>query len=197
MHLPLYASGTASVGWWAMFITMVGDMTAFFGLVFAYFFFWTIYPEWPPAGLGLPHAGWLAAGLVLLLAACAAMAAAVRLNRKSRIGAARLALAASAGLAVPGTLGFVWACWGEGLNPTEHAFTATIWVLVLWLGLHMLVALLMPLYCIARSLCGYLTPEYDADLRNSALYWNFMAATALIVFLLLAVLPHLLGGPMP
>jgi hypothetical protein len=61
----------------------------------------------------------------------------------------------------------------------------------------MLVALLMPLYCIARSLCGYLTPEYDADLRNSALYWNFMAATALIVFLLLAVLPHLLGGPMP
>ena len=29
LTLPLYVSGPASVGWWAMFITMLGDMTAF------------------------------------------------------------------------------------------------------------------------------------------------------------------------
>ena len=45
LRLPLYASGPASVGWWAMFITMVGDGTAFASLVFGYFFYWTIHPD--------------------------------------------------------------------------------------------------------------------------------------------------------
>ncbi|HEY9569310.1 MAG TPA: cytochrome c oxidase subunit I, partial [Thalassobaculum sp.] len=40
LRLPLYISGPASVGWWAMFITMVGDLSAFASLVFGYFFYW-------------------------------------------------------------------------------------------------------------------------------------------------------------
>ena len=40
--LPLYVSGPKSVGWWAMFITMIGDMAAFASLVFGYFFYWTV-----------------------------------------------------------------------------------------------------------------------------------------------------------
>ncbi len=48
---PLYVSGPQAVGWWAMFITMLGDMTAYLSLVFAYFFYWTIHTDFPP-----PHA---------------------------------------------------------------------------------------------------------------------------------------------
>ena len=52
ISLPLYASGVKSAGWWAMFITMTGDGTAFASLVFGYFFFWTIHRgfhrrDWP------------------------------------------------------------------------------------------------------------------------------------------------------
>ena len=58
LRLPLYASGPASVGWWAMFITMVGDGTAFASLVFGYFFYWTIHPDFTAghAGPGLAMA---------------------------------------------------------------------------------------------------------------------------------------------
>jgi cytochrome c oxidase subunit I+III len=45
LKLPLYASGPTSVGWWAMFITMVGDGTAFGSLLFGYFFYWTIHDD--------------------------------------------------------------------------------------------------------------------------------------------------------
>src|SRR3546814_8458391 len=38
LTLPLYASGPAGVGWWAMFITLLGDAPALAGLVFGYFF---------------------------------------------------------------------------------------------------------------------------------------------------------------
>ena len=48
LTLPIYVSGPSSVGWWAMFITMIGDLTAFVSLVFGYFFYWTARPDFPP-----------------------------------------------------------------------------------------------------------------------------------------------------
>src|SRR5690606_17255219 len=58
LALPLYASGSGSVGWWGMFITMVGDMAAFASLVFGYFFFWTVHPDFPPGPDAGPARGW-------------------------------------------------------------------------------------------------------------------------------------------
>ena len=61
LMLPLYASGPASPGWWAMFITMTGDATAFASLIFGYFFYWTIHPDFPPdprPGLDGPGLFW-------------------------------------------------------------------------------------------------------------------------------------------
>ena len=55
--LPLYQAGPSSVGWWAMFITMTGDLTAFLAVIFGYFFFWTIHADFPPNGTVVP--GWL------------------------------------------------------------------------------------------------------------------------------------------
>ena len=66
--LPLYASGPASVGWWAMFITMVGDATAFASLVFSYFFYWTIHRDFTAAIAG-PGLRWpLTAALLFVCA---------------------------------------------------------------------------------------------------------------------------------
>ncbi|MDX1655528.1 MAG: cytochrome c oxidase subunit I, partial [Candidatus Competibacteraceae bacterium] len=58
-QLPLYLSGPKSASWWALFITLLADGTAFVSLIFAYFFFWTINEPWPPVGyehfdMGLP-----------------------------------------------------------------------------------------------------------------------------------------------
>ncbi len=36
LTLPIYASGPASVGWWAMWITMLADATAFASLIFGF-----------------------------------------------------------------------------------------------------------------------------------------------------------------
>lgn len=194
LRLPVYMSGNASVGWWAMFITMVGDMTAFFGLVFAYFFFWTVHPEFPPEGTRPPSFAWLTLGAALLGAAWALVAGALRWNGQARTGRARLALALAGLPALLGMAALAQACLVSGLDPTRHAFDATCWVLVLWLGAHMLVALIMLGYCFARSRAGILTPRHDADLRNSALYWHFMLATALLVYALLALFPLLSAG---
>lgn len=61
LTLPIYVSGPDAVGWWAMFITMLGDMTAFVSLVFGYFFYWTIYREGSIIEAMQPSACFLAA----------------------------------------------------------------------------------------------------------------------------------------
>src|SRR3546814_13037928 len=87
-----------------MFITLLGDATAFAGLVFGYFFFWTIHDDFPPAllqadlvqaevGLGV---AWPAAGVALAVAGWALTVLARWGNRRGAIYEARLFIAADA-----------------------------------------------------------------------------------------------------
>lgn len=51
LRLPIYVSGSGAVGWWAVWITMLGDSTAFASLVFGVFFYWTAGTDYPPRAL--------------------------------------------------------------------------------------------------------------------------------------------------
>ena len=113
LTLPLYASGPRSVGWWAMFITMLGDMTAFASLVFAYFFFWTIHADFPPpASLG-PGLAWPMLGLIALLGAWLLTVAARHWNGRGDVAAMRGALAGGSGARRPRRRGACWRARGS------------------------------------------------------------------------------------
>ena len=88
ISLPLYASGVKSAGWWAMFITMTGDGTAFASLVFGYFFFWTIHQDFT-GGVAGPGVVWPMTALVLFAFAWAATVGAREVNRRGGVTAAR------------------------------------------------------------------------------------------------------------
>ncbi|MCV3241766.1 cytochrome c oxidase subunit I [Mesorhizobium sp. ZC-5] len=189
LTLPLYASGPASVGWWAMFITMVGDSTAFASLVFGYFFYWTIHPDFT-AGIAGPGMPWPMTSAVLFLTAWAATFAARQLNARGFVAGMRIVLllglmltlvASAAGFAGP---------WSHGMDPTAHVYPAIVWVLVIWVLAHAAVGAVMQAYCLARSFAGRLTPVYDMDIRNIALYWHFMAITAAIAFAVIGLFPE-------
>jgi cytochrome c oxidase subunit I+III len=173
LRLPLYRSGPASTGWWAMFITMTGDLTAFLALVFGYFFFWTVHPAFPPPDLAGPGWGWPAAGAALTALAWALTLAARKTNAAGRPGAARWLLAAAIAASLAAAAAFVAAPWLGGLQPTVHAYPAIVCALVLWVVAHLLVGALMQGYCLARSVAGRMTPRHDADLWNVTLYWHF------------------------
>ncbi|MGJ3262690.1 MAG: cytochrome c oxidase subunit I [Salinarimonas sp.] len=180
LTMPLYASGPASVGWWAMFITMIGDMAAFGGLVFGYYFFWTIHPEFPPPDARSPGWEWPAIGLGLVAAAWAATLAADRTIRsgRQRIGIGLVVLCLVLGPA--GGAALAAGPWLGGMDPTAHAYPATVWVLVLWTGIHLGIGFVAHGYCLARALAGRLTARRDIDIRNTTLYWHFMLATVVV-----------------
>jgi heme/copper-type cytochrome/quinol oxidase subunit 3 len=189
-HIPLHAAGPFSTGWWAMFITLTGDLTAYLSLVFGYFFFWTIHEDFPPPGVDGPGWAWPLAAAVLVLAAWGATFAARRVNAAGSPGGARGLLAAGLVLGAASAAALFAGPWLTGLDPTTHSYPAIVWALVVWIMLHLAVGLIMQAYCIARSAFGRLTPGHDADLWNVTLYWHFTTASALLTALVIGGFPE-------
>ncbi|MBP2549887.1 cytochrome c oxidase subunit I+III [Neorhizobium galegae] len=187
---PLYVSGPASVGWWAMFITMVGDGTAFASLIFGYFFYWTIHDDFT-AGAAGPGMMWPLAAAALFIAAWLAMMAARSVNDRDRTATTRLLLVLALALTLCGTAAGFMGPYTHDMEPTRHVYPAVVWVLVIWTSAHSAVAIIMQAYCLARSFAGRLTGTYDQDLRNVVLYWHFMLATAVGTFATIGLFPSL------
>ncbi|AUC53887.1 MAG: cytochrome c oxidase subunit I [Sagittula sp.] len=193
LTLPTYEAGAGSVGWWAVFITMTGDMTAFVGLVFSYFFFWTVLPDFMSTTEAMPF-GWLILGFAGVMGQWGLTVAARGQLASRAPGAAIGALLAAPVAGVLGMAAFAWAAMQAGLDPTRHSFDATIWALLLWLSVHVALGLLMQLYTAARIWAGICTPDFPADLRNLTLYTHFLAVTVIMTFAMLAVFPLWLGA---
>jgi len=194
LKLPLYVSGPDSVGWWAMLITMLGDMSAFFSLVFGYFFFWTVHENFPPAGMDGPGVFWPSVAGIAALAAWGLMLAARRLNATGSAIGLRATIVLSIVLAAVGAAALLYAPWVTELDPTLHSYPAIVWVLVLWTALHVALGILMQLYCLARSFAGLLTSRYDIDIHNVVLYWHFVAITVAVTVAAIGFFPLAVRG---
>ena len=191
ISLPLYTTGVKSAGWWAMFITMTGDGTAFASLIFGYFFFWTIHADFT-GGLAGPGMLWPMIALALFALAWAATLGAREMNGQGALMAARLLLGAGALLSAAGCVAVLAGPWTTGMDPTAHVYPAIVWILVIWTAIHGVLGIIMQLYCLSRSLAGRLTQRHDMELHNIALYWHFMLVTAVITFGVVGLFPEAL-----
>ena len=95
----------------------------------------------------------------------------------------------ASGLAAAGTAALVAGPWLTGLDPKSHVYPAIVWILVLWTALHVVIGLLMQVYCAARRWAGRMTAEYDIDIANVTLYWHFTALTAFVTVAVIAGFP--------
>jgi cytochrome c oxidase subunit I+III len=189
--LPLYSSGPDSVGWWAMLIAMIGDMAAFVGLVFGYFFYWTIHDTYPPAGIAHPDTFWAIAAVALVAGSWLLTLFGYRGLRQGNRAWFFASLGAASALGAAGTAAIVAAPLVTGMDPVQHAYTAIVWTLALWAAAHTAAGVLLQLYCIARAAAGRLTPTHRIDIANTTLYWHFATITAVITIAVIGAFPIL------
>ena len=189
--VPLYASGPSSVGWWAMLVTMLADSTAFVSLVFGYFFYWTLRQDFPPGSITGPGTFWPTLGLGLLIGAWALTMGARHWNKQDRPGVFYIGLLSAVILAVTGSLALLAGPWRAEMDPTEHVYSATVWLLVIWTALHAAAGVIMHLYCAARRFAGRMSGRYDIDIANTSLYWHFVAITVTVTVVVIAGFPLL------
>lgn len=191
IEVPLYVSGGSAPGWWAMFITMMADATAFSGLVFGYYFYWTARPDFPPSGAGLdgPGAFWPMTALALTLAGWLATVAARELNARGRVAMARAALVGGAAASLAALVAGLAGPWTSGLEPTLHVYPAIVWTLTIWTAAHSGIGAIAQLYALARSLAGRMTPQHDADIRNVTVYHHFLLFTGIVTYVTIGLFP--------
>jgi cytochrome c oxidase subunit I+III len=189
LTLPLYASGPDSVGWWAMFITMLAVLTAFISLVFGYFFFWTVRPDFPPKPTPGPGVFWPLVAAALLIGAWGLTVLARRWNRNNTAVGFYVGLLLAIAMAIAGVAALAVGPWLTGLDPTSHVYPATVWILVGWTSVQVVAGVIMQLYCMARRLAGRMTARYDIDITNVTLYWHFTMFTVAVTVAVIAGFP--------
>ena len=164
---------------------MLADLTAFMCLVFGYFFYWTIHNDFPPDPSLGPGLFWPVLAVALLVGAWGLTLLARRWNRRDQAVGFYVGLVVAAALAVTGGGALLAGPWVTGLDPTRHVYPATVWILVIWTGIHAALGLIMQLYCLARRWAGRMTARYDIDIHNVVLFWHF---TVLMVIVTVAVI---------
>jgi cytochrome c oxidase subunit I+III len=187
--LPLYVSGPSSIGYWAMFITMLADVTAFVSLVFGYFYFWTIHDDFPPPDVSGPGVLWPAFAAGATLGAWALTLLARRYNQKDQARAFHGALSLATLLALAGGGALLAGPWLTRLDPASHSYPAIVWILAIWAALHVVIGVIMLLYCLAGRVARRMTARHDLDLHNVVLYWHFALFTVLTTVLVSAGFP--------
>ena len=163
-----------------MFITMLGDMTAFVSIIFGYFFYWTSSDNFPPEPNPGPGIFWPALGTVLVLVSWILTIVARRANKANRAAAFYLLLGLAAALGLAGGAALLAGPYYSQLDPTANVYPATVWLIMIWAALHVAAGILMQLYCVARRAAGRMSAEHDIDITNVTLYWHFMAITVVI-----------------
>jgi cytochrome c oxidase subunit I+III len=187
--LPIYVSGPASVSWWAMFITMLAITTAFASLVFAYFFFWTIHDDFPPDPGAGPGPLWPVVGALLTLGAWGLTILARSRNRADDALGFYGSIAAAVGLSLAGGAALVAGPYLAQMDPKDHVYQATVWLLVIWSAGHLALGVLMHAYCAARRAAGRMTARHDIDFANVTLYWHFCMLTVVVTVAVIAGFP--------
>jgi cytochrome c oxidase subunit I+III len=180
LKLPLYVAGPTSVGWWGMLITMLAMFTAYVCIVFGYFFFWTIHETFPPPDSADPGNAWLLSGAAMLVGAWLLLLAARRANRRDSALLFYACMLLSLGLSAAGSYALIQGPLSTGMDPTHHAYDATVWLLLVWTVIHVGVASLVCLFSLIARIGGRLTARYDIDVHNAVLVWHFTVLTAVV-----------------
>lgn len=178
-----------SPSWWALAIGLLADATLFVSLLFAYFFLWTVSPEWPPAGAPSPPRGLplLAAGLLLASSAVIAWSA-----HAARPGRLRVALPAAMLLA----LAFVFlelaalSAWPPAAR--AHAYPALVHANGVFAAIHVAIAALMAGFVWLRVRAGYVSAERPLGAHLLALYWHYAVAVSATGVVVVHLASHVL-----
>ncbi|TFW20467.1 cbb3-type cytochrome c oxidase subunit I [Duganella callida] len=163
--LPIGARGAASHSFWATIITLVVDATVFASLVFAHLHTAMRLEICPPPGSGLAplRMSGMACGLLLVGSLCMEWGR----RRGGQWPAVMLALAFMlGGVALQLTA-------HAGLNPTQHAWDATVAAMLAYQALHAALLVVLAAYLCARIWSGRLTLVNRATLDNCALVWHY------------------------
>jgi heme/copper-type cytochrome/quinol oxidase subunit 3 len=184
--IPLRRPGEVATAWLGMVVFLGSWAMMFAGLFFAYGLVRLRSPAWPP--LDQPPLPLLLPGVnvAVVLLSEGALVLALRWLRggKVRPAAAALAGATLLGATFLALQSVVWvSLWNAGLRPDGGPYPSVFYALTSFHALHVLVGLAALAWLAARALAGNLGPARRQALRLWAMYWHFVGAVWVAMYL--------------
>jgi cytochrome c oxidase subunit 3 len=188
--LPVGSKGRLSSGWWGM-ITVIATETALFAyLLFSYFYIASQNGgAWPPGGL--PKLDLAIAGSVVLVLGSVTMwwgEKGIRAGRQSQL---LIGLGASVllGLAFVVLEGIEWS--HKGFTPKTDVYGSLYFTVTGFHLTHVIVGVLMLAMLFVWTLLGYFGVRRHSTVAIAVMYWHFVTAVWVAVFLTFYVSPYL------
>ena len=189
-ELPFGPAGRDALGWWGMLGVVVTEAALFGYLLFSYFYYAAqlgtqFQPDSPPTmRLALP-------GVILLLLSGASFWWAERAARNGNGNRLRAGVAATAALGVLFLILQVLDWRGETFSLRSSAYGSLFFVTTGLHFAHLAAGVGALVLLIAWSMLGYFDPTRMAAIRIVGLYWYFVIAIGVAVFLTFYVSPAL------
>ena len=185
IRLPDAMTGPRSHAAWAVFVLIAVDAAILASLVFSYFYLWDRAERWPNEGSDVPGLStcvlaaiaWIASSVLVALAGKA-----LRMERQQAFIATLLGALGAMGIAFAI---MVTAIGGTGASAKDHSYGATMYALLAWQGVHVILLAMMGVFTIARMVCGLLTDRRRATFDHTRWLWDFMVVQAVIVLLVI------------
>ncbi len=192
VYLPYYSRGTQSHAWWAMVVLVAVDAAAYGGLLFGYLYTWTVSAAWPPEGVsGGLDAGTAGIGAVLLALSAGAATLAPFADRADR----RFAMIGLFGVATLLGAGGIWYLLAllleSGFDPTVHAYTALVWMMVVWPAGHIALGMIMTLFCMSKAAVQPKGLAWAHAVDTTALWWGWSVLQTLVSLAIVVFYPQL------
>jgi len=184
VELPGHWAAGGSPGWWGMACSLAANATLLASLVFGCLFLSLYAPNWPPPRWLEPRPWYM---IALGIALAGLVAAALAGPARNRAGALQTLAAACAAVA----LGIIVLLVLRLGSPSEHAYLALMLVVLVYMAVHLSVALLMCLYALCRR-AVHRDAVCDEELRVQALWSGYTGLSGLALLGLMLFLP---GSP--
>jgi heme/copper-type cytochrome/quinol oxidase subunit 3 len=188
--LPVGSKGRLSSGWWGMLAVIATEAALFAYLLFSYFYVAAQSTgPWPPGGA--PRLELAIPGTLVLLLGSATMAwgeAGIRRGRRGQLWAG-LGVSILLALAFVALEGTEWTRKGFAL--TTDAYGSLYFTVTGFHLLHVLVGVLMLALLFVWACLGYFGARRHSTVSIAVLYWHFVTAVWVAVFLSFYVAPYL------
>jgi heme/copper-type cytochrome/quinol oxidase subunit 3 len=188
--LPVGGAGSVSTAWWGMICLIATEAILFVYLIFSYAYLASQQGgPWPPTGA--PSLKLVIPNTVILIGSSFVVAWGQRGFRRTR-NAARLALALAGtvllGTAFVAVQGVEWA--GKPFDFSTNAYSSMFFLLTGVHMAHVIVGLLMLVMLLVWTVTGKFNAEHHEHIALGALYWHFVDAVWIAVFITAYILPQ-------
>lgn len=188
-HLPDYAFGPASLGWWGTIGFMLIEGMAFVLAAGAYFYLMPIDSRWPPAS----PPPMLLYGSLFTAVALLSEAPNAWLNRaahKGELGKVRagLVLMGAIGVALLVLRGFEFTALNERWD--HNAYGSILWALLMMHTVHVGTDIFDTIVLAVLVFVKPVDGRKLSDVSDNALYWHFVVLTWLAIYALIYLVPR-------